>query len=130
MAKIRTIGNRIAPARFLIFFAMLAATIAAATLIAPWWRSVMMGFDLSALAFILGCIPLYNDAPDQMRKAAEAKAKTDERIADQEREAEQRRLQAEREALAERKEAIEAKGEALDIDKAVRATKAKRKNQS
>ena len=72
MAKARTIGNRIAPARFLIFFAMLAVTIAAATLVAPWWRSVMVGFDLSALGFSLGCIPLYNDAPDQMRKAAES----------------------------------------------------------
>jgi len=72
MAKARTIGNRIAPARFLVFFGMLALTIAAATLIAPWWRSVMIGFDLSALAFVIGCVPLYNDAPKQMRKAAEA----------------------------------------------------------
>ena len=56
MAKARTIGNRIAPARFLVFFGMLALTIAAATLIAPWWRSVMIGFDLSAGAFVVGCI--------------------------------------------------------------------------
>lgn len=72
MAKARTIGNRIAPTRFLIFFLMLAASIAAATLIAPWWRSVMCGFDVSAVTFILACIPLYNDTPVQMRKAAEA----------------------------------------------------------
>ena len=72
MTKVKTIGNRIAPARFLLFFAMLALSIATATLIAPWWRSVMTGFDLSSLAFIVGCIPLYNDQPAQMRKAAEA----------------------------------------------------------
>lgn len=66
------IGNSIAPPRFLIFFAMLAATIAGAAMIAPWWRSVMIGFDLSAVIFILGCIPLYNDPPSKMRDAAEA----------------------------------------------------------
>jgi uncharacterized membrane protein len=72
MAKARTLGNRIAPIRFVIFFVMLGGTIAAATLIAPWWRSVMCGFDVSALTFVLGCIPLYNNSPSQMRKAAEA----------------------------------------------------------
>ena len=72
MAQARSIGNRIAPTRFIVFFAMLAATIAAATMIAPWWRSVMIGFDLTAVTFILGCVPLYNDAPPAMRKAAEA----------------------------------------------------------
>ena len=66
------IGNSIAPPRFLVFFAMLAASIAGAALIAPWWRSVMIGFDLSAIIFILGCIPLYNDPPSKMRDAAEA----------------------------------------------------------
>jgi uncharacterized membrane protein len=72
MAKARTLGNRIAPIRFVIFFVMLGGTIAAATLIAPWWRSVMWGFDVSALTFVVGCIPLYNNSPSQMRKAAEA----------------------------------------------------------
>lgn len=72
MTRRASLGNRIAPPRFLIFFAMLAATIAAAALVAPWWRSVMVGFDISALSFILGCIPLYNDPPAKMRSAAEA----------------------------------------------------------
>lgn len=70
MAQATGIGNRIAPARFVLFFVMLGVTVAAATLIAPWWRSVMIGFDLSALMFVVGCIPLYNDNPKQMRKAA------------------------------------------------------------
>ena len=59
MKKPRTIGNRIAPARFVIFFAMLAGSIAFATLITPWWLSVMVGFDLSALVFIASCFRLY-----------------------------------------------------------------------
>ena len=66
----KAIVSRIAPPRFLLFFAMLAAAIAAATLIAPWWRSVMIGFDLSAGAFVVGCIELYNDPPTEMREAA------------------------------------------------------------
>lgn len=72
MAKASSFGNRIAPARFLVFFAMLGVTIAAATMIAPWWRSVMMGFDLSAMTFVIGCIPLYEAMPNEMRKSAEA----------------------------------------------------------
>lgn len=70
MARMKAIVSRIAPPRFLLFFAMLAAAIAAATLIAPWWRSVMIGFDLSAGAFVVGCIELYNDPPTKMREAA------------------------------------------------------------
>ena len=70
MAKTLTIGNRIAPPRFILFFVMLAASIGAATLIAPWWRSVMIGFDISALVFVLSCLGLYNDPPKEMRAAA------------------------------------------------------------
>lgn len=72
MARAKTIGNRIAPTRFLVFFAMLAASITLATMIAPWWRSVMLGFDASALVFILACIPLYRASPKDMREAAVA----------------------------------------------------------
>ena len=71
MAKHFSFGNRIAPARFVIFFVMLIASIALATMIAPWWRSVMLGFDLSALVFILSCIKLYDDPPGRMRMVAE-----------------------------------------------------------
>lgn len=71
MAKLRSIGNMIAPRRFIIFFIMLAATIAIATLIAPWWRSVMLGFDLSASVFVISCVQLYKAAPREMRVAAE-----------------------------------------------------------
>ena len=63
-------ANRVAPARFIVFFLMLAASIAVATAFTPWWRSVMLGFDLSSILFILSCVRLYNSAPSQMRKVA------------------------------------------------------------
>ena len=73
MAKLRTIGNRLAPTRFLVFFVMLGATIAAATLIAPWWRSVLWGFDLSAVTFVLAALagsafaaPVNYKTPDEV----------------------------------------------------------------
>ncbi|MEO5641220.1 MAG: DUF1345 domain-containing protein [Sphingomicrobium sp.] len=58
-SRSKSIGNRIAPPRFIIFFAMLGTSIGLATIITPWWLSVMIGFDLSALVFILSCIGLY-----------------------------------------------------------------------
>ncbi|MDL2341102.1 MAG: DUF1345 domain-containing protein [Pseudomonadota bacterium] len=70
MAGIKRLGNRIAPARFIIFFVMLGASIALATLIAPWWRSVMIGFDLSSLVFIASCVRLFFAKPAEMRKIA------------------------------------------------------------
>ena len=72
MAKRNSIGNKIAPPRFLIFFAMLIGSVALATFIAPWWRSVMLGFDLAAMVFMASCIKLYDDKAGEMRKVAEA----------------------------------------------------------
>ena len=63
-------ANRVAPARFIVFFLMLATSIGVATAFTPWWRSVMLGFDLSSIVFILSCVRLYNSAPSQMRKVA------------------------------------------------------------
>ena len=70
MAKHRTLGNRIAPTRFIIFFVMLAVSVALAKFVTPWWLSVMLGFDVSALVFILSCIPLYRTDYVMMRKVA------------------------------------------------------------
>ena len=52
MARRKGIGNRIAPARFLLFFAMLVVAVAGATVVTPWWLSVMVGFDVAALVFV------------------------------------------------------------------------------
>jgi uncharacterized membrane protein len=71
MSKAKTVGNRIAPARFLIFFVMLGISIAIATILSPWWLSVMLGFDVSALVFILSCIKLYRTSDHRhMREVA------------------------------------------------------------
>ena len=64
------VGKQVAPPRFVIFFLMLGTSIALATIIAPWWRSVMLGFDLSSLVFILSCINLYKAEPAHMRRVA------------------------------------------------------------
>ena len=72
MAKRFSIGNRVAPARFVIFFAMLFVSVGIATMVAPWWRSVMLGFDVSALLFMVSCIKLYDDEAGEMRQVAEA----------------------------------------------------------
>lgn len=72
MAKRFSVGNNIAPARFVVFFTMLIASIALATILAPWWRSVMLGFDLSALVFMASCFRLYSARPEHMREVAVA----------------------------------------------------------
>ena len=56
MAKPDTIGNKIAPARFLLFMIiLLVATPAAALLIRNWWLGMMAGFDIAALVFLASC---------------------------------------------------------------------------
>ena len=72
MAKQFSFGKKIAPARFIVFFTMLIVSVAVATIIAPWWRSVMLGFDLSAIVFMASCIKLYDDDAGEMREVAEA----------------------------------------------------------
>ena len=70
MAGKRSIGNRLAPARFLLFFVLLAAGIAIAWLYFEPSLAIMAGFDLAAIGFIASCIPLFNDQADEMRQAA------------------------------------------------------------
>jgi uncharacterized membrane protein len=73
MSRPRSLRNRItrvAPARFLLFFVLLAVGIAAATFVSPWWLSVMLGFDLAAVAFVAGCYPLLGKTAPAMRESA------------------------------------------------------------
>ncbi len=70
----RTIGNRIAPARFILFmlaFALLGAAIQFGT--GRWHYAVMGGFDLSALFFFILLFPTLRDgeAGSIRRHAAE-----------------------------------------------------------
>lgn len=59
MAKPRTIGNLIAPPRFLAFLAALVVGVpVGARLFERWALGAMAGFDAAALLFLLLCIPL------------------------------------------------------------------------
>jgi uncharacterized membrane protein len=70
----RSIGNVVAPARFIFFVAAFAAAVPLAYLInREWYESTMIGFDAAAILFLLACIPLLGttDAKD-IRAHAEA----------------------------------------------------------
>lgn len=66
----RSIGNRIAPPRFLLFAATLAAGCAAAIPAIGLRFGIMAAFDVAALAFLLACLPLLRHESRRMRAAA------------------------------------------------------------
>ena len=56
MAKARSIGNRIAPWRFIVFTAvLLIATVPAAHWLGSWWLGWMSAFDVAAVLFLASC---------------------------------------------------------------------------
>ena len=57
-----TIGNRIAPLRFILFVILLLAGGGAGTAWLGWRHGVMAGFDIAALGFLLSCLPLLSAA--------------------------------------------------------------------
>lgn len=71
MARVRTIGNRIAPVRFLVFLALLVAGWAVLPPVAGFERGFLAGFDVAAFAFLGSCVPLLNLGAVQLRGAAE-----------------------------------------------------------
>ena len=76
MAKPQTIGNWIAPPRFLMFAAILVVgTPVAAALLHRWALGIMAAFDLSALAFLLSCFRLLGTR--EAREIREHAAKND-----------------------------------------------------
>jgi uncharacterized membrane protein len=59
MAKPRTIGNTIAPPRFLLFLAALIAAFPVAShFVQRWALGAMAAFDVAATLFLISCIPL------------------------------------------------------------------------
>jgi uncharacterized membrane protein len=59
MAKARTIGNTIAPARFLMFIAVLAATAwPAGRWLGSWSLGLIAAFDVAAVLFLASCASL------------------------------------------------------------------------
>ena len=68
-----TIGNRIAPPRFILFVVLLIAAGIGAGLYIGWLHGIMIGFDAAALVFLGACAPLLSDteAESMRRHAAE-----------------------------------------------------------
>jgi uncharacterized membrane protein len=70
MAAARTMGNRIAPPRFIMFFVLLFVGVAIASAYFPRAQALMIGFDVAATSFLLSCLPLFRCAAETMRQAA------------------------------------------------------------
>lgn len=70
MAATRTIGNRLAPLRFILFFAVLLMSAALLWPRYPMGGTLLLSFDLAASIFLLACVPLLRDQADAMRRAA------------------------------------------------------------
>jgi len=70
MASAKTIGNRIAPARFLLFLGMLALGWTVGRSWLGFGRGLLGGFDLAALAYLISCAPLFRLGTSELRRAA------------------------------------------------------------
>jgi uncharacterized membrane protein len=67
----RGIAQSVAPWRFLLFVLAFAAV---SSILFHWCglrRGVIGGFDVGATAFLIACIPLFDDAPSEMRRVAD-----------------------------------------------------------
>jgi uncharacterized membrane protein len=58
----KTMGNWIAPPKFILFVVLLAAAGAGAGIYGDWLNAIMTGFDVAALVFLLVCIHLLLDS--------------------------------------------------------------------
>ena len=72
MPSAKTIGNHLAPPRYLLFVTVLTAGWGVGISSFGWQRGTMIGFDIAALAFLISCIALFDDSPKEMRAAAKA----------------------------------------------------------
>ena len=73
MAKGRTLGNSIAPWRFLVFLAALAIVVVPASLaLHSWWLGIIDAFDVAAVLFLLLCKSILSiDDPAEMERIAQ-----------------------------------------------------------
>lgn len=69
-ATTRSIGNVIAPARFIAFAVLLVLIGGGSIWFAGWRLGFMIGFDVSSAIFLLSCYGLLDDAPNDMRANA------------------------------------------------------------
>ena len=70
MKQGQTIGNLIAPPRFLLFIAASAVALWAAIPALGLRYGVMAAFDVGALVFLLACVPLLRHQSEDMRLSA------------------------------------------------------------
>jgi uncharacterized membrane protein len=65
-------GNRIAPARFVLFAVLLIAgsVVGALALRLGWMHGIMLGFDVASIVFLGVCVPLLRDKAKTMRRHA------------------------------------------------------------
>lgn len=70
MVRARNLGNRIAPARFLLFLAVLAAGCSLGISRFGIERGAMIGFDSAAFLFLASCLSLFSADAKAMRKAS------------------------------------------------------------
>jgi uncharacterized membrane protein len=70
MPSAKTIGNRVAPAKFLLFLAVLAIGWAAGIAMFGVEYGLLGGFDLAALVFLVSCAPLFRLKTADLRRAA------------------------------------------------------------
>lgn len=70
MAMLTSIGKRIAPWRFLLFFAVLVAACGITLSFMPWSKGLLAGFDVAALTFLAVNIPIFRYDADKMRRVA------------------------------------------------------------
>ena len=68
MATKRTLGQRVAPARFLAFLAIFAVAFAASFAALGWSRALMTGFDIAAVFFLLAITPVLRASGAAMMK--------------------------------------------------------------
>lgn len=73
MAAKQTLGQRIAPARFIAFLAIFAIAFAASFGVLGWTRALMTGFDIAGVFFLLAITPVLraNGAAEMHKYAAE-----------------------------------------------------------
>jgi uncharacterized membrane protein len=71
MTSLYSIGKRIAPWRFWMFFAVLGTAWLAASGLLDWSKGLLAGFDAAAIAFLVSCAPTFRYDANRMREVAE-----------------------------------------------------------
>lgn len=70
MPSVTTIGNRVAPARFLLFLGLLTIGWTAGVAWLGFEQGLLAGFDVAALVFLISCAPLFRLKSADLRRAA------------------------------------------------------------